>query len=140
MRIFNWFRRFSAEGHAVQDPDDQQRLREKHMIVGFWIAFAAGLLTLAAFAVGSTPPVSVFQLWALTALVAGGTAIIGAVFGSLFGLPRGSASLEASQSHAPSMGLSEPDAAVRKLLDEQASRVAQQARPRTDLVGPHDPV
>ena len=70
----------------------EQRKSEGRVLYTFWAALATGIGALLVFSVSQTSDIAgTWRIFALGVLVGGAAALIGALLGFLFGLPRGSA-------------------------------------------------
>jgi hypothetical protein len=78
----------SAEERRDRLDREEQRKREKNVLIAFWSTLAAGTASLLIFAYAGGPK-DTAKVFALGILVGGAAALLGALLGFLFGLPRG---------------------------------------------------
>lgn len=84
----------------AREARDLQRKRERLVLAAFWVALAAGIGALLLFAWSGKEATS--GTFSLGFLVAGAAALVGALLGFLFGLPRGAAeAAQAAQATPP---------------------------------------
>jgi hypothetical protein len=78
----------AARRHAREDRErEDQRKRERNVLWGFWSTLGGGILSIGLFAAGSAPGRG-WTVLGLALLAGGAAALVGAVLGFLFGLPR----------------------------------------------------
>jgi hypothetical protein len=78
-----------AEEANSKPSNRDQRRRERNLLLAFWATLAAGALALLAFSLSAdTSHVAAGKQFSLGLLVGGASALVGALLGFLFGLPR----------------------------------------------------
>src|SRR5262245_15675629 len=81
-----------ADGQVPEqtgEKDDEQRRRERNVLGAFWATQLGGLFAVLLFSFSAPATWAAgFKLFAIGMLVTGAAAIVGALFGFLFGLPR----------------------------------------------------
>src|SRR5436305_190536 len=78
----------TAEERKASEARAEQRKRETNVLIAFWAALGMGVASLLIFATAAGTAATA-KVFALGVLVGGAAALIGALLGFLFGLPRG---------------------------------------------------
>ena len=95
----------------AREARDLQRKRERLVLAAFWVALAAGIGALMLFAWSGTGKPATSGTFSLGFLVAGAAALVGALLGFLFGLPRGAGEAAKAAQAVPQPGAGAANAA-----------------------------
>lgn len=113
------------------DTHAEQLRRENNVFIAFWSAFAIGVVGLAMFGLASENPAKVF---ALGILVGSAAALIGALLGFLFGLPRGATGDDRKPNVATSKDTPHVKGAESDISDAEGTHIRRGAYVNNNLL------